>query len=424
MSFQKYETSTQTIVHLSGEAIMETCVEDLRESTEFLNLLLSNINSAVLIVDENLKIHQFNEFFVELFDSSLDIYVEKSFGQATGCINAVMEDKPCGKTSHCHSCILRQTLIQRMIEKVPADKLTLERVFYINGEAKPKHLEFSTRPVFYQDQKLTLVIIYDITDIEQKKIELEAKQHQIDQDLKAAAGIQQSLLPSRTPDIPNVKIAWEFEPCGQIGGDIFNIQPLGMDTIGLYMLDVCGHGVSASLIAVSASQFLQSNRDFYASQPEIPTPGVVLDRLNRAFPFERFDSFFSIVYATLDYQNGVLTYSCAGHPPPVLLSRNRPPEILYQHGPVIGMNDQEAFGETRLQLTPGDKIVLYTDGILECRNSCTGIFGKDRFYETLDTLSSRSVEEIIGEVTAGIEKYTKGSSPDDDISIMVVEYRG
>ena len=407
-----------------GERIMETCIDDLRESTEFLNLLLSNINSAVLIVDENLQIHQFNEFFVELFDSSLDSYVEKSFGQATGCINAVMENKPCGKTSHCHSCILRRSLIESMVEKVPGDKLTLERIFYINGEAKHKHLEFSTRPVYYRDQKLTLVIIYDITDIEQKKIELEAKQQQIDEDLKAAAGIQQSLLPSRSPDIPNVNIAWEFEPCGQIGGDIFNIQLLDKDKIGLYMLDVCGHGVSASLIAVSASQFLQSSRDFFASRPEIPTPGAVLDSLNRAFPFKRFDSFFSIAYATLDFRKGVLTYSCAGHPPPVLLSKNRPPEILDQHGPVIGMNDQQAFSETQKQLVPGDKIVLYTDGILECRDSCAGIFGKDRFYETLDALSSRSVTEIIGEVTAGIKKYTKGSSPDDDISIMVVEYSG
>ncbi len=403
---------------------MKACVDDLRESTEFLNLLLSNINSAVLIVDEDLQIHQFNEFFVELFDSALDIYVEKSFGQATGCINAVMENKPCGKTSKCHSCILRRSLIESMMEKVPADKLTLERVFYINGEAKQKHLEFSTRPVYYQGQKLTLVIIYDITDIEQKKIELEAKQQQIDQDLKAAAGIQQSLLPSRSPDIPNVNIAWEFEPCGQIGGDIFNIQLLDKDKIGLYMLDVCGHGVSASLIAVSVSQFLQSSRDFFVSQSEIPTPGAVLNDLNRAFPFERFDSYFSIVYATLDFKKGVLTYSCAGHPPPVLLSQNRPPEILNQHGPVIGINDHETFGETQKQLTPGDKIVLYTDGILECRNSCAGIFGKQRFYETLDTLSSRPVEEIIGEVTAGIKKYTKGSSPDDDISIMVVEYSG
>ena len=424
MSFRIEAVSKQTIVQLFGGVNMKACVDDLRESTEFLNLILSNINSAVLIVDENLQIHQFNEFFVELFDSALDVYVEKSFGQASGCINAVMENKPCGKTSHCHSCILRQSLIKSMLEKVPADKLTLERVFYINGEAKQKHLEFSTRPIYYRGQKLTLVIIYDITDIEQKKIELEAKQHQIDQDLKAAAGIQQSLLPSRSPDIPNVNIAWEFEPCGQIGGDIFNIQLLDKDKMGLYMLDVCGHGVSASLIAVSASQFLQSSRDFFASQSEIPTPGAVLDNLNRAFPFERFDSFFSIVYATLDYQKGILTYSCAGHPPPVLLSKNRPPEILNRHGPVIGMNDQEAFGETQKQLAPGDKIVLYTDGILECRNSCDGIFGKHRFYEILDTLSSRAVEEIIGEVTAGIEKYTKGSSPDDDISIMVVEYSG
>ena len=403
---------------------MEPYLDDLRESTEFLNLLLSNINSAVLVVDEKLQIHQFNDFFVELFDSALDTYVEKSFGNAAGCVNAVVEKKPCGQTSQCHNCILRQSLIKTMLEKVPADKLTLERVFYINGEAKLKHLEFSTRPVYYRGQKLTLVIIYDVTDIEQKNRDLEEKQHQIDQDLEAAAGIQQSLLPSKSPSIPNVSIAWKFEPCGQIGGDIFNIQFLDKNKIGLYMLDVCGHGVSASLIAVSVSQFLQSSRDFFVTQSEIFSPGVVLGNLNRAFPFERFESYFSIVYATIDYLRGTLTYSCAGHPPPILLSSDGPSEILNNHGPVIGLNDHETFAETRKQLKHGDKIILYTDGIMECRNRRDEIYGKRRFYETLEKFSAKPIAEMIGEVNATIKSYMKGSEPDDDISIMGVEYRG
>ena len=403
---------------------METCLDDLRESTEFLNLLLSNINSAVLVVDEKLQIQQFNDFFVEIFDSSLDTFVEKSFGPATGCINAVMEDKPCGKTSQCNDCILRRSLIKTLLEKVPADKMTLDRVFYINGEAKQKHLEFSTRPVHYRGQKLILVIIYDVTDIEQKKMELEEKQQQIDQDLEAAAGIQQSLLPSKSPSIPNVNIAWKFEPCGQIGGDIFNIQFLDKNKIGLYMLDVCGHGVSASLIAVSASQFLQSSRDFLAVHSEVSSPGVVLGNLNHAFPFERFESYFSIVYATIDYQKGILTYSCAGHPPPILLSKNGPPEILNNHGPVIGLNDHETFAETKKQLKHGDKIILYTDGIMECRNSRAEIYGKHRFYETLEKFSTKPVQEMIGEVNATLKSYMKAAPPDDDISIMGIEYSG
>ena len=192
---------------------MTTCLDNLHESNEFLNILLANINSAVLVVDENLQIHQFNDFFVELFDSSLDTFVEKSFGQVTGCVNAILEKKPCGQTSQCKNCILRRSLIQTLLEKVPANKTTLDRIFYINGEAKQKHLEFSTRPINYQGQELILVIIYDVTDIEEKNIELKNKQHQIEQDLKAAAAIQQSLLPNRLLDIPKIDMAWRFEPC-------------------------------------------------------------------------------------------------------------------------------------------------------------------------------------------------------------------
>ena len=273
---------------------MTTCFEDLHESNEFLNIVLANINSAVLVVDENLQIHQFNDFFLELFDSSLDTFVEKSFGQVTGCVNAIVENKPCGQTSQCKNCILRRSLVQTLLEKVPADKTTLDRIFYINGEAKQKHLEFSTRPIYYQGQKLILVIIYDVTDIEEKNIELKKKQHQIEQDLKAAAAIQQSLLPNTLPDIPKIDMAWRFEPCGQIGGDIFNVRSLDDTSIGLYMLDVCGHGVPAALIAVSVSQFLQGGRDYSLMEPERVRPHTILERLNQSFPFERFESFFSI----------------------------------------------------------------------------------------------------------------------------------
>ena len=93
---------------------MTTRLEDLRESNEFLNLLLTNINSAVLIVDEHLNIHQFNDFFINLFDKALGTFVEKSFGQVAGCVNAVTENKPCGETSKCKDCILRKSLIQTL----------------------------------------------------------------------------------------------------------------------------------------------------------------------------------------------------------------------------------------------------------------------------------------------------------------------
>ena len=118
---------------------MWTELEDLKESNEFLNLLLDNINSAVLIADENLQIHQFNNSFLSLFDSAAESVLEASFGETAGCVNAITENKACGQTSHCAQCILRRSLIQTLTDRVPVDNQPLNRVFYINGEPVQKH---------------------------------------------------------------------------------------------------------------------------------------------------------------------------------------------------------------------------------------------------------------------------------------------
>ncbi len=113
---------------------MPTGVQDLKESVEFLNLLLDNINSAVLIADENLQIHHFNNSFLKLFANALDSDPNGAFGQMAGCVYAVKENKPCGETSQCRYCVLRKSLIETLLEKIPADRERFERTFYQNGE--------------------------------------------------------------------------------------------------------------------------------------------------------------------------------------------------------------------------------------------------------------------------------------------------
>jgi phosphoserine phosphatase RsbU/P len=396
--------------------------DGLKDSNEFLNLLLKNINAAVLVVDKKFHIYQFNDFFLNLFDSSLDSFVEKSFGQITGCVNAVIENKPCGETSQCKSCIFRRSLLQTLVEKIPAEKVPLKRIFYIKGAAKQKYLEFTTRPIDHQGMELILVIIYDVSDIEEKNFELKEKQKQIDQDLRAAAGIQKSLLPNITPKISNIRIASKFEPCERIGGDIFNIHSPDNKHLGFYMLDVCGHGVSAALISVTVSQFIQNIRDLLADESGIVPPEKVLNRINKAFPFERFDSYFTIIYMTLDLYDGCLTYSCAGHPPPVLIRSDKTIEILNHHGPIIGLSKGAPFGQARKWLQDGDKIVLYTDGILEIGNSKEELYGRNRFYETIKNCADGSAKDIVNAIHTSITNFGKDNKPDDDISVLVVEY--
>mgnify|MGYP006303814753 CR=1 FL=1 len=195
---------------------MRRDLKDLKESNEFLNLLLDNMDQAVLIVDEDFKIFQVNSYFFELFDRATDSVVDKRFGGVSGWIHSVMENKPCGEAEACKDCVLRKSVIQTLVEKVPADRIQLNRKFFINNRPVEKFMQFSTRFITYNGRKMILVVISDITEAELQKNEMQRKQAQIETDLAAAAEIQKSLLPEAVPTSERIKMAWKFEPSEEI----------------------------------------------------------------------------------------------------------------------------------------------------------------------------------------------------------------
>ena len=188
------------------------------------------------------------------------------------------------------------------------------------------------------------------------------------------------------------------------------------------MLDVCGHGVSSALISAAASQFLQTHHELAADEFEAVQPEAVLNRLERVFPFERFDSFFTIVYVTVDYVNGRLVYSSAGHPPPIILHPDGELEILDVHGPVIGAGFGWPFRQKETNLEHGDKIILYTDGVLDHPNPAGTIFGKPRFCDALQKHGRQSVAALMDAVQMTIKDFAGPASSEDDLSMMAIEY--
>lgn len=403
---------------------MHTNLSDLRESNEFLNLLLDNINSAVLIADENMKIHQFNKSFLSLFDRATDQLVDSSFGQIAGCVNAVAENRSCGETSQCQFCSIRRSLLQTLLEAAPVDRQQLERRFYINGKPVTKYLEFSARPILFQGRRMILVIIYDVTDIEAQKRELEAKQAQIDHDLEAAAEIQKSLLPQHALDIPHIHSAWQFEPCDHVGGDIFQIHHTSDEDISAYVLDVCGHGVSAALVAVTVTQFLQGLHNRMRLTGKLFSPEAVLDRLNSAFPLDRFDCFFTIAYVSLNVKTGKLTYSNAGHEPPLILKPDGTLEVLAHHGTVIGSGFDKAFDQKTLILSPGERLILYTDGLTDNFGPDGEREGRNLFYAALREQVARPMDDFAKTIFAQSRALRGDVAPNDDMSLVAIEYAG
>ena len=147
-------------------------------------------------------------------------------------------------------------------------------------------------------------------------------------DLEAAARVQRALLPDKMPTVKGINFAWYFRPCDELAGDILNVFMLDDRRVGVYIIDVSGHGVSASLLAVTLSQMLlplpgqsvlftpvADKPDEY----EIAPPAVVAQRLNKQFQIDSATGrFFTMIYAVLDTKTRVLDYVCAGHPLPVV----------------------------------------------------------------------------------------------------------
>ncbi|MGI9570669.1 MAG: PP2C family protein-serine/threonine phosphatase, partial [Desulfobulbia bacterium] len=253
--------------------------------------------------------------------------------------------------------------------------------------------------------------------------ELIEKDQRINIDLKAAAEIQKSLLPQKTFFEENLEIAWKFEPCEHMGGDIFNIFKIDDEHLGVYMLDVSGHGVPAAMVTVSVSQFLQQNSVQLQKNSSIMPPAEVLDALDKEFPFERFNNFFTITYFIINVKNGDTVYSNAGHPFPIHLHKNESIELLKKGGPTIGLGDFDAiddrkirFKEGQLKLKPGDKLFIYTDGIVEYQNDKEELYGDDRFYNSLKTQKAESVTNMIDKCIYSLMEFGNNTNPQDHIT--------
>jgi phosphoserine phosphatase RsbU/P len=260
--------------------------------------------------------------------------------------------------------------------------------------------------------------------------ELIHKQEKLDEDLKAAAEIQRNLLPKSIPHMGPLDVAWRFMPCERIGGDIFNVVRLDEKQWGLYMLDVSGHGVPSALVAVSVSQMLHAEHDRILKQKidgppyyEIVSPSRVLEILDREYPIERFDKYFTMSYVIIDTGAKRITYSNAAHPPPVLRHKDGELEFLTKGGTIIGMGGMLPFEEGSIEMRQGDRLFLYTDGILEYRNSDEELYGENRFYAQISTSKHQSIKDHTDGIINGIMNFGDHMPPQDDVTLLGIEFK-
>jgi sigma-B regulation protein RsbU (phosphoserine phosphatase) len=267
-------------------------------------------------------------------------------------------------------------------------------------------------------------------ELEESNSRLERVNGRMRRGLEAAAKIQRSFLPSAAPLIPGTEFAWCYQPCDELAGDGLNIIPLGDGSVGFYILDVSGHGVSSALLSVTLSRLLSPPsdpssiliRDQSVRCPrDFTPPSEVADRLNRLFPYDTAtEQFATLLYGILDVSTGNFRHVSAGHPGPLLLPANGAPVILESPGSPIGLAD-EAYAERALHLAAGDRLYLYSDGLPETMNVRGEQFGNARLLEAINRGRTEPLREGIAMLLDEIARWQGGERPQDDISVLAVE---
>jgi len=253
----------------------------------------------------------------------------------------------------------------------------------------------------------------------------------IRKDLEAAGKIQASLLPKSAANILNIQFDWMFLPSAFVAGDIFNYFRLNETHIGFYLLDVAGHGIPAALLSVTLSKVLSPLdihnsplKHFIPDPPhyEITPPATVVNDLNSRFQADDdIMQYFTMIYGIINVESGQATITQAGHPNPILVKKDGETTLVGTGGFPVGMLPDIDYDEFGVTLNKGDRLILYSDGIIECMNSENKQFSVERFIDLLNRYSNLSEHELIQKTEQALLQWKGNNDFEDDVTLLVIE---
>jgi len=258
---------------------------------------------------------------------------------------------------------------------------------------------------------------------------LEAANARMHEDMQAAARVQRSFLPRAVPDVEGVRLAWHYRPCDELAGDCLNVIALGSRQIGLYVVDVCGHGVPSSLLAVQvARDLLSSGRDsplVSADGLSLNSPAEVATWLNALYPMEgNAGLYFTFLYAVLDTASRELRFVSAGNPGPVQVRVDGTVRVHDAPAFPVGLFADAAYADSVVTLEPGDRVYLHSDGLSEERNASGEMFDLDRIEPVLRAARGADLDASIDTLIERVVAWRGSENLNDDIAIVALELDG
>lgn len=290
--------------------------------------------------------------------------------------------------------------------------------------------DFLVKPVDREELRVRVRAGQRVLELEQMLAERNQRLQQaygtMRQDLESAAAMQKALLPPPAVHA-GVRFEWLFRPSHIIGGDMFGYFPLDERYLTFYLLDVAGHGIPSALLSFTVNKILSQGigGDSLLRCPERLTPvpaEAVVAELNRRFQLE--DSsllYFTMVYGILDNQTGQVSLVRAGHPAPIYLAQGGDSTTLSDGDLAVGMMPDTIFHPIALQLTPGDRLIIYSDGVSDCVDPQGVPFSGERLQGLLQSTQGQPLDTCIRTVGTALRDWKGDENYADDISLLALE---
>ncbi len=276
------------------------------------------------------------------------------------------------------------------------------------------------------DQLSALGEAFDSTTASVERLLRESKEKlRMEQELEIAREVQSRLFPKAAPEVPGLLLHGVCKAARSVSGDYYDFLKLGENQVCLVLGDVSGKGISAALVMAAIQSALRAHfDDGFGSLGEsrlIPSTADILSRLNRQLyentPREKYVTLFFGVYDALTH---TLTYTNAGHLPPVLF-RGESVRRFTTGGMVAGLFPSVAYEQESVQIEPGDLLVAFTDGLTEPENTFGEEFGEERVMETVLRARSASLEVLVDEIYRSVSVWTGSPELQDDMTLIVAK---
>ena len=361
---------------------------------------------------------------MSLPDSPL-IYLNEGFERLTGYSRAESLGKNCRFLQGERTNPQAVQKIRRAIDS--GQSCTVELLNY-RKNGTPFWNRLSISPLKDKQNRIThyVGVQSDITELKITKERLEKANQdlrlfhkKITRELDQARMAQQFLLPAKLPASETIRFYAKFVPMSEIGGDFYDVLTLEKGVYGILIADVTGHGIPAALITFMSSTTFKNIAPEYTSTVEVI--GETNKRLYNKMPD---DAFLSMFYAVYHSKEQKLIFSQAGHPPGLILrSENREIIPLTSDGTLVGaFSPQEVtYQEKYIDLIPGDKLILYTDAILEAKRPDYDMLGMDRLTYFLEDQWDVPLEKLLENMYKFGLEFSGRASYDDDFTLLAME---